>query len=203
LGTINLHASLLPQYRGAAPINWALINGEMMTGVTTFLIDRQIDTGKIILQEEEPIQPLDDAGTLHDRLMNKGAGLILKTVELIREGKVIPADQKDSGELKPAPKLTREMCEINLAATAAEIHNFVRGLSPHPGAWTVINSRKYQVYKTNVEAANNKRTPGLIESDGHNFLRIHTGSGLINILEIQPEGRKKMLIRDFLRGNKI
>ena len=143
-GTFNLHASLLPQYRGAAPINWAIINGETETGVTTFMINHEIDTGSVILQEKEPISEADDAGSLYERLMHKGAELVRKTVAKIQKGEVALLPQPDDGHLKHAPKIFRENCEINWDNDVTAVRNFVRGLSPYPAAWTRWNGKVFK-----------------------------------------------------------
>src|SRR5690606_5685263 len=145
LGTFNLHASLLPQYRGAAPINWAIINGEKETGVTTFFLKHEIDTGSIIFQESEPINDNDDAGTLYQRLMEKGAALVLKTVKAIQQGEYTPVPQSDKEVLRAAPKIFREDCEINWNRPAHAVRNFIRGLSPYPGAWIKLNNKTYKI----------------------------------------------------------
>lgn len=202
-GTINLHASLLPDYRGAAPINWAIINGETITGVTTFFINHEIDTGKIILREEEEIYPDDDAGSLHDRLMRTGAELVLKTVELIQDGKVNPFEQASTGILNLAPKIEKEICRIDFNKSATGIINLIRGLSPYPGAWTTINSSMIKIYKAIPGTTGTKKAPGDYETDNRTFLRFQTGSGVIDIIELQAEGKKRMEIKEFLRGNKL
>jgi len=188
IGTFNLHASLLPQYRGAAPINWAIINGEKETGVTTFFLKHEIDTGNILFQEKEPIFPEDDAGTLYDRLMNKGAGLVLKTVRAIESGDYKGVSQTESGELKHAPKIFRETCMIDWNKNSNEIVNFVRGLSPYPAAWTKINDKTYKIFKV---------------STGDGPIKFQTSDGHVSIEELQPEGKKRMKTADFIRGHKL
>lgn len=186
LGTFNLHASLLPQYRGAAPINWAIINGEKETGATTFFLKHEIDTGSILFQEKEPILADDDVGTLYERLMIKGAGLVLKTVKAIEAGNYKPVPQNESGELKHAPKVFRT--EIDWNQPSEKIINLVRGLSPFPGTWTTINGKTYKIFKVSNEK---------------NDLAMKTADGYLYIQELQPEGKKRMKAADFLRGNKI
>jgi methionyl-tRNA formyltransferase len=204
LGTFNLHASLLPQYRGAAPINWAIINGESETGVTTFFLRHDIDTGSIIFQEKEPIQKDDDAGSLSERLMNRGAALVLKTVQAIQSGEYASIPQPDGAVIKHAPKIFKETCEIQWNQTSEEIRNFVRGLSPHPSAWTTVGNKFYKIFKTSVTDKNeNLQMPGEFITDNKNFLYFKTKDGWIAIDELQPEGKKRMTIRDFFRGNKI
>jgi methionyl-tRNA formyltransferase len=202
-GTFNLHGSLLPQYRGAAPINWAVINGEKETGVTTFFIEKEIDTGKIIYIETEPIYPDDDAGSVYERLMHKGAELVVKTVEAIQNGNYPQQDQDESKPLKAAPKIFRETCEINWEKPAAEIHNFVRGLSPYPAAWTTLNGLSCKIFKTKVVEGDASATPGSYQTDNKHFLHFQTGEGAISIEILQLEGKKKMNIGDLLRGTKL
>jgi methionyl-tRNA formyltransferase len=203
LGTFNLHASLLPHYRGAAPINWAIINGETETGVTTFFLKHEIDTGSVIFQEKEPIYASDDAGTLYNRLMKKGSDLVLKTVKAISAGDYPSLPQNISEEIKHAPKIFKETCEINWNQTVKKVVDFVRGLSPYPGAWTVLNGKVYKILKSEPTVDNRK---SIVEC-GHwivdNGLKIKTTDGWINILEFQPEGKKRMLVAEFLRGNRI
>jgi len=209
LGTFNLHASLLPQYRGAAPINWAIINGEQETGVTTFFLKHEIDTGSIIFQEKEKILADDDVGRLYERLMRKGSALVLKTVRAIDAGNVPSQPQDESVQIKHAPKIFKETCEVKWSLPSEEIRNFVRGLSPYPAAWTTLNGKVFKVFK--VESVNG-RLPiaigttvdcGQIDTDNKSFLRVKTQDGWISILEFQPEGKKKMSVEEFFRGNKI
>ena len=202
-GTFNLHSSLLPQYRGAAPINWAVINGETETGVTTFFIEKDIDTGKIIFQDKEPIFPEDNAGTLYERLMRKGANLVVKTVQAIEAGTYPQEPQSEPEDIKAAPKIFRETCEIDWTRTAAEIHNFVRGLSPYPAAWTTLNGLSCKVFKTKAVESGNNAQPGEYHSDGKSYLHFRTGDGWLAIEELQIEGKKRMAIGDFLRGYKL
>ncbi|MCS6968843.1 MAG: methionyl-tRNA formyltransferase [Cytophagales bacterium] len=202
LGTFNLHASLLPQYRGAAPIHWAIINGETQTGVTTFFINHQIDTGEIIFQEKEPIYRHDTAGTLCQRLMHKGASLVLKTVQAIEKGQVktIPQAQVEEGVLKLAPKIFRHHCQIDFQQSAESIFNLVRGLNPQPGAWAEINGKTYKIYSV-IPFADKVYQAGHWHTDGKNFLHIGAADGYIAVEELQPEGKKRMNIKEFLRGN--
>jgi len=212
LGTFNLHASLLPQYRGAAPINWAIINGEKETGATTFFLTHEIDTGKIILQERINITDEDDAGTLHDKLMVLGAQMVKKTVDLIAEGKADAIDQSvfliGDIELKSAPKLFKENCRIDFSKSVEEVHNQVRGLSPYPAAWTEIQlpgqteSMVCKVYKTEKEFADHSFGSGSIHTDGKKFLKIALKDGFITLTEIQTPGKKRMDVGAFLRGLK-
>lgn len=203
IGTFNLHASLLPQYRGAAPINWAIINGEKETGITTFFLKHEIDTGNIIFQEKEPIYDTDTVGTLYERLMAKGAQLVLKTVQAIAEGEISTRPQVE-GEAKHAPKIFRETCEINWGQPALKIHNLVRGLSPYPAAFTHIEGKTVKIYATELsELPSQKDKIGQWETDGKTYLRMHTQDKQLGIKELQMEGKKRMRIGDFLRGHKL
>jgi methionyl-tRNA formyltransferase len=202
-GTFNLHASLLPQYRGAAPINWAIINGEKETGVTTFFLKHEIDTGSIIFQETESIKEDDSVGTVYERLMRKGAALVLKTVKAIERGDYPSLPQPESGEIKHAPKIFKETCEINWQQTSEQVYNFVRGLSPYPAAWTKINDKTYKIFKVKHGGFMQHKNAGTTETDHKSFLYFRTVDGLVSIEELQPEGKKKMNIKDFFRGNKL
>ncbi len=203
IGTFNLHASLLPQYRGAAPIHWAVINGEKATGITTFFLKHEIDTGSIILQEEVTIDKEDTTGTVYEKLMTKGASLVLKTVKAIEEDNYTLQQQDESQALKHAPKLFKENTEIDWSKSAEEIYNFVRGLNPFPTAWTIFNGKQYKIHET--EIMNHKKTGevGEIMTDQKNYLNIQCGLGVLTLKEIQQEGKKRMLIADFFRGNKL
>ncbi|MEQ9290201.1 MAG: methionyl-tRNA formyltransferase [Cyclobacteriaceae bacterium] len=202
LGTFNLHGSLLPQYRGAAPINWAIINGEKETGVTTFFLKHEIDTGNIIFQEKETIAPEDNVGSLYERLMYKGAALVLKTVKAIEGGKVELSEQVDDGNLKSAPKIHKDTCEIDWSAASGQIVNFVRGLSPYPAAWTTIKGKKYKIFKATATDGIGLK-PGVAEVKGSKNIVVGTGNGCVTIDELQPEGKKRMKTEDFLRGNSL
>ncbi|NID09913.1 methionyl-tRNA formyltransferase [Fibrella aestuarina] len=209
VGTFNLHASKLPQYRGAAPINWAIINGETETGATTFFIEKEIDTGQMIFQETEPISPDDTAGTLHDRLMEHGADLVLRTVEAIEAGTYPRTPQPNATDLKPAPKLHRETTEINWNQPAVMIRNFVRGLSPYPAAWTKLpgtqgGEKFYKIYSVSVTDQHPaEATPGQVYTDGKASLLVRAADSWLAIDELQAEGKRRMLTGDFLRGNTI
>lgn len=201
-GSFNLHASLLPKYRGAAPIQWALINGETETGLTTFKLAEKVDTGNIYLQEKVPIYPEDNFGTLHDRLSELGADVVLRTIEMIESGNYQLLQQDDS-LASPAPKITKEICRIDWYKSAEEIHNLVRGLSPHPAAFFVMNDKTYKVFKTRITTDESKNilflNPGeFLETKKQ--LYFGTSEGILEILEIQPEGRKRMSAEEFLRG---
>ncbi len=202
LGTFNLHASLLPQYRGAAPINWAIINGEKETGATTFFLQHDIDTGNIIFQEKEPIHEDDDAGSLYGRLMHKGAGLVLKTVKAIELGNVRAQPQEETKAVKHAPKIFKEHCQIEWKRSSEEVRNFVRGLSPYPTAWTTIGNKTFKIFSVSFvkEAIN---VIERIHTDNKNFLHMKTKDGFVSVDEIQPEGKKRMSIQEFFRGNKL
>lgn len=199
LGTINLHASLLPDYRGAAPIHWAIINGETETGLTTFFIEKDIDTGKIIFQEKMGIGFDETAGELHDRMMEAGAALVLKTVRAIESGTAPSIRQPSSVTAKKAPRLHRGICQINWKQPALNIFNLIRGLSPSPGAWTVLDGKVFKIYRAGKFFATPAQPPGTFlfsEKD----LRITAADGYILPKEVQVEGRKKMGIEEFLRG---
>jgi methionyl-tRNA formyltransferase len=202
-GTFNLHGSLLPQYRGAAPINWAIINGDQESGVTTFFIEKEIDTGKIIFQEKEPIHPSDNAGTLYDRLMNLGAKLVVKTAHAIQAGNYPQEEQSHSVTLKAAPKIFRETCEIKWDMPAEHVHNFIRGLSPYPASWTTLNGLSCKIFSTTVLEAPEKHPAGTIQTDNKTYLRFMTADHWINVNSLQLQGKKRMPIGDFLRGTKI
>lgn len=197
-GTFNLHASLLPKYRGAAPIQWALINGEKITGVTTFFLQEKVDTGNIILQREVLIDEEDNFQTLHDKLAKVGAELVLETVKRIEEKNYQVQPQNDL-EATLAPKITKELCRINWNQKAYNIHNLVRGLSPIPGAFTLLGNKIFKIYRTKVLDKDASQQPGkiIIEDDS---LLVNTNDKLISILEIQPESKKRMSSKEFLLG---
>lgn len=204
LGTFNLHASYLPQYRGAAPINWAIINGETKTGVTTFMIQHEIDTGNILFQEKEPIHPDDTVGTLYERLMQKGGDLVLRTVQAIAQGNYELTPQEDLGELKEAPKLSRETCRIDWHQPAETIRNFVRGLSPYPAAWTRLGDKKCKLFTVaDTGQQNDTLSPGEYVTDNKTCLHIQTQDTLLAIYDLQLEGKRRMTIDEFLRGNSL
>lgn len=204
-GTFNLHASLLPQYRGAAPINWAIINGEKETGVTTFFLKHEIDTGSIIFQEKEIINENDTAGSLYNRLMKKGAALVLKTVEAIQSGTNPTTQQPEGIALKHAPKLFKENCKINWNQSSNTIRNFIRGLCPYPAAWTELNGKTFKLYSVEVIERSTAQSldPGGHETDNNSYLYIKTLDGWISVLEFQPEGKRMMNLQEFFRGNKL
>lgn len=211
LGTFNLHASLLPQYRGAAPINHAIINGETKTGVTTFFINESIDTGNIIFSKEVEITPDESAGELHDKLMKTGSDLVCKTVDAINSGNIQTKEQDTfilNTELKPAPKIFKDFCRINWEKDTNAVYNVIRGLSPYPGAFTEFESPGgkhflIKIYKTEKVLKPCSCKPGTIHTDGKSFLSIATTDGLINVQEIQASGKIRMNIVEFLRGFQI
>lgn len=202
LGTFNLHASLLPQYRGAAPINWAIINGETVTGLTTFFLKHEIDTGDMILQWQEPILPTDNAGSLYQRLMHKGAEIIVETVKLIEAGNVKPIPQPTVAALKPAPKLFKEHGRIHWQKSAHEIHNLVRGLSPYPAAHCILNHQFCKVFEAEA-IPDSPLKPAEWSSDGKSYIEVGTANGGIRLLQLQLEGKKRMDVKTFLVGNKV
>jgi methionyl-tRNA formyltransferase len=206
-GTFNLHAALLPQYRGAAPINWAVINGENITGVTTFMIDKNIDTGGIILRQECRIRPDETAGELHDELMEIGSDLVLQTVEGLIQHNVELRVQRSfiqgSEELKPAPKITRELCHIDWDQPTDKVYNLIRGLSPYPTAFTELvqgeNTTQLKIFRTE-KRADLHADPGTILSDGKTYLAIATADGALEITDLQLSGKKRMPVTEFLKG---
>lgn len=203
LGTLNLHASLLPDYRGAAPINWAIINGEKETGCTTFFLKHEIDTGDIIFQFKQAILPEDTIGTLYEKQMQKGAELILQTITAIQEGNYPRSPQPYVAIPKLAPKIFKETCKIDWSKSALEVHNLVRGLSPYPAAFTMINDKSCKIFDTFVVNEDTIGTIGDLKTDGKTFLHFQTGAGIIGVLSLQMEGKKRMSIEEFLRGNKL
>ncbi len=202
-GTMNLHASLLPRYRGAAPINWAVINGEKETGLTTFLLKHEIDTGDILFQERIGIGENETAGELHDRMMMLGADLVLRSVQALETGAARPLPQV-AAEVTHAPKIFTETCRIDSGRRVREIHNFIRGLSPHPGAWMDFDGRMLKI----LRAVPDERThlqgqPGDLFSDSKQHLFLRVANGYLRIEELQMEGKKRMSVRDFLNGFKF
>mgnify|MGYP000118493905 FL=1 len=207
LGTFNLHASLLPQYRGAAPINWAVINGETETGITTFFLKHEIDTGEIIDQVRIPIADTDDVGVVYDKLMRLGGDLVLKTVDAILDGNVKTVPQESvplSGELHPAPKIFKETCRIDWTQGTKRIYDFIRGLSPYPGAWTEFHVGEtvstLKLFETQKIFADHALEPGAFVTDGKSYLHIATSDGYLNVLSLQLAGKKRMGIADFMKG---
>jgi len=208
-GTFNLHASLLPQYRGAAPINWAIINGDTETGVTTFFIEEQIDTGNIIFQEKVTIEPIDNIGSLYEKLMTIGASLVIKTTNaiIVDEIKPIPQANIPVENLRPAPKINKETCKINWNTDTESIHNLVRGFSPYPAAWTelVLGELKttVKIFSTTFEKDLHSIKPGSIITDSKHYIKVACSDGYISITDLQPAGKKRMDIVSFLNGHKI
>ena len=207
LGTFNLHASLLPQYRGAAPINWAVINGDKETGVTTFFLKHEIDTGDIIHQERIPILPTDNAGTMHDKLMELGADLTVKTLDDIIAGTVKQVSQQtlQTGELRPAPKIFKETCRIDWNLPTARVNDFIRGLSPYPAAWSVLhsadgNEQDFKIYAAEPVTDAPVQKPGTITCDGRKNLIVSTADGALRLLDVQLAGKKRMPVSAFLCG---
>lgn len=208
MGTVNLHGSLLPQYRGAAPIHWAVINGETETGVTTFALKHEIDTGNILLQKKLPIGEDETTGEVHDRMKQIGAALLVETVKGLAENHLKGVDQSAGGNwqpaaLKHAPKLFTETCQIHWNNSAEKIHNLIRGLSPFPGALTFLDEKVLKVFRSKKELAKHDYTIGKVFSDGKTFLKFSCTDGYIHILDLQLEGKKRMLTEDFLRGYRL
>lgn len=208
LGTFNLHASLLPQYRGAAPINWAVINGDTETGITTFFLEHEIDTGEIIDQVRVPIADTDNVEVVYERLMRLGGDLVLKTVDAILEGsvKTIPQEElAQVGELRPAPKIFKETCRIDWTIGVKRIYDFVRGLSPYPAAWTELYQEgadpiMLKIFETEKLFCEHSLAPGTIVTDCKTYFKIASSDGYVNVLSLQLAGKKRMEINDFLRG---
>jgi methionyl-tRNA formyltransferase len=207
LGTFNLHASLLPQYRGAAPINYAVMNGETETGVTTFFLMHEIDTGHVIIQEKCTIGPDETAGELHDKLMQIGAQAVLKTVQMIEKHEVqtVPQERMITGELRTAHKIFKDDCLISWEHEAVVIHNLIRGLSPFPTAFTFLHTDtnekiSFKIYRANYELAAHQNVAGCIESDGKNYMKVACANGYIFLEQVQMSGKKAMHIKEFLRG---
>ena len=210
LGTFNLHASLLPQYRGAAPINWAIINGEKETGATTFFLTHEIDTGKIILQEKISISETDDAGSVHDKLMLIGAEMVRKTIDLLILGETDAIDQSQfihpETELKAAPKIFKDTCKIDFNKSVDDSYNFIRGLSPYPTAWTELQFPNQQeptllkIYETEKEYIQHNNQPGTLITDGKKFAKIALQDGYLQLKSVQAPAKKRMDIGELLRG---
>ena len=201
MGTINVHGSLLPQYRGAAPINWAVINGEKFTGVTTFKLQQEIDTGNILLSEKIAIEENDSAGSVHDKLKEVGAELLVKTIALLADNQLTEIPQENlNGEIKHAPKLFTETGKIDWTKNADEIYNLIRGLSPYPAAYTTLDGKTLKIFSAEKHLEISTRVPGTYETDEKTFLHFACNDGYLNITNLQLEGKKKMEIKDFLRG---
>lgn len=207
LGTFNLHASLLPEYRGAAPINWAVINGDRETGVSTFFLKHEIDTGNIILQERMSISDEDNAGSVHDRLMVMGAELVLRTVEQIESGSVSAIPQGDVAT-RPAPKIFKETCRLDFTMPVTRVHNYVRGLAPYPAAWIALRmpngeETTMKITASAVELAEHTQPAGTLVTDGKSYIKIAAADGFLHIAELQLAGKRRMSVADFLRGTDI
>lgn len=208
LGTINLHGSLLPQYRGAAPINWAVINGEKETGVTTFKLQHQIDTGNILMQRSFPIGDDETTGEVHDKMKTIGAELLVETVKGFVDGSLVETPQSvvnnsELGEIKHAPKIFTETCKIDWNKSVDEIHNLIRGLSPYPGAFSFLHAKMLKIYRSKKEKCSIMHPIGEALSDGKTFIKFACSDGYIYVTELQLEGKKKMTVEEFLRGYKF
>ena len=212
MGTFNLHASLLPQYRGAAPINWAIINGDTETGITTFFLKHEIDTGEVIQQVRVPIADTDNVEVIHDKLMNLGGLLVTETVDAILAGTVKPVPQEEllklsDEELRPAPKIFKDTCRIDWSKGVKAVYDFVRGLSPYPAAWTELvnadgTSQVLKIFQTEKNFFSHEEKIGAVSTDGKTYLRVALADGYLNILSLQLAGKKRMPVADFLRGYK-
>jgi methionyl-tRNA formyltransferase len=202
MGTINLHGSLLPQYRGAAPINRVIMNGETVTGVTTFKLQQEIDTGNILLMEKIPVSPDETAGELHDRMKVTGAGLMVQTIRGLINGTVveIPQEITNPANLKTAPKIFTADCEIDWTRSVSSIYNQIRGLSPYPGAFTFFYEKNLKIFRAQKEINDKISSSGSLDTDGKTWLRYSASDGYIYVEEMQLEGKKRMLVTDFLRG---
>ncbi|MHC2993312.1 methionyl-tRNA formyltransferase [Pontibacter sp. HJ8] len=201
LGSFNIHASLLPAYRGAAPINWAIINGEKETGVTSFFLKHEIDTGDLIFQDRVPVLEEDDFGSMYEKLKHKGAELAVRTVQAIASDQVQPQPQATAAETKHAPKIFKETCEINWNQPARQVRDFIRGLSPYPAAWTRFDGKTFKIFKTEtLENTAYTQEPGQLITDNKTFLHVQTAAGALAILDLQMEGKKRMPVQDLLRG---
>lgn len=200
MGTVNLHGSLLPQYRGAAPINWAVINGESVTGVTTFRLQHAIDTGNILMQESFPIGEDATAGEVHDKMMMIGARLLVRTIDGLVAGSLHGTPQENPPDAKHAPKIVTETCRIDWNKPARDLHNLIRGLSPYPTAFSGLDGRMLKIYRSEIERRSPGTPPGTCDTDGKTYLRWAATDGYIRATELQMEGKKKMTIAEFLRG---
>ena len=211
LGTFNLHASLLPQYRGAAPINWAVINGDTETGVTTFFLKHEIDTGAVIRQVRVPISDTDCVGDVHDRLMLLGGHVVCETVDSIIDGSAAATPQEEmiTEELRPAPKIFKDTCRIDWNRSAKQVYDFIRGLSPYPAAWTTLvapdgTETVLKVYESAMLEGNAQARPcGTVETDGKSYLYVYAADGVLSIRTLQLAGKKRMGVGDFLRGSRL
>ena len=202
-GTVNVHGSLLPKYRGAAPINWAILNGEKETGVSTFKLKHEIDTGDILLQEKMPIGPNETAGELHDRMKVEGAQLLVKTLQELANGTLKASPQQLNSDTKHAPKLFKTDCEIDWNNTSEQIHNQIRGLSPYPTAFTVLGDKTLKIFSAEIEPGKPEIPAGTFSSDHKSYLKFAATDGYLSLKEMQLEGKKKMGIEEFLRGIRL
>jgi methionyl-tRNA formyltransferase len=202
-GTVNVHGSLLPKYRGAAPINWAILNGEKETGVSTFKLQHEIDTGDILLQEKMPIGPNETAGELHDRMKVEGAQLLVKTLQELANGTLKASPQQLNSDIKHAPKLFKTDCEIDWNNTSEQIHNQIRGLSPYPTAFTVLGDKTLKIFSAEIEPGKPEIPAGTFSSDHKSYLKFAATDGYLSLKEMQLEGKKKMGIEEFLRGIRL
>ena len=202
IGTFNLHGSLLPKYRGAAPINWAIIRGEKETGVTTFFIKHEIDTGDVLMQEKMKIGGNETFGEVYERMKRMGAEVVLKTVQMIESGEYELQPQDHSLATK-APKIFHDDCKIDFYQSAQQVHDFIRGLSPFPAAWTMLEEQKLKIYRTEVDLSPSEHTPGTFVTDNKKWLKVATKEGYVQLLDLQLQGRKRMQVRDFLNGYKL
>jgi len=203
LGSINLHGSLLPKYRGAAPINWAVINGEKETGVTTFFLKHEIDTGNIIMQESFPIEDTDTAGMVHDKMMYIGANLLLETLNQIANETTAPSPQIFTTDLPIAPKINKETGKINWNQTGHQIYNLIRGLQPAPAAYTHLDNKILKIHTVTFTSCNHHESCGLMKTDNKTFIHVYTSDGFLQINELQLEGKKRMKTNEFLRGTML
>jgi methionyl-tRNA formyltransferase len=202
-GTVNVHGSLLPKYRGAAPINWAILNGEKETGVSTFKLQHEIDTGDILLQEKMPIGPNETAGELHDRMKVEGAHLLVKTLRELASGTLKASPQQLNSDTKHAPKLFKTDCEIDWNNTSEQIHNQIRGLSPYPTAFTVLGDKTLKIFSAEIEPGKPEIPAGTFSTDHKSYLKFAATDGYLSLKEMQLEGKKKMGIEEFLRGIRL
>lgn len=202
MGTMNIHGSLLPKYRGAAPIHWAVINGETETGVSSFLLKHEIDTGDVLFQAKTPIEEEETTGEVYERLMHLGARLALKSVQTIETGN-FKCTPQETDKVTHAPKIYHEDCKIDFDQTTAQVHNFIRGMSPSPTAWTTVDGQKLKVFRSKKEQTSHNHAVGSIHTDGKRELKIATQDGYVHLLEVQLTKRKKMDVKSFLNGYKI
>ncbi len=202
MGTMNIHGSLLPKYRGAAPIHWAVINGETETGVSSFLLKHEIDTGDILFQAKTPISEDDTTGDVYERLMHLGARLAIKSVQTIETGD-FRCEPQDQDKVTHAPKIYHEDCKIDFHQTTAQVHDFIRGMSPFPTAWAMLDGEKLKIFRSEKEPIDHEHVVGSVHSDGKRYLKIATQDGYVHLLDVQLTKRKRMDVKSFLNGYKI